>query len=256
LAILLLSVLCASIWIGRKGERDFGQTISRIDKLLEKEYSEIKSNNNKLLRLRKELLDKAITRCLSLKDKLNSSGCDAGSEIYEAIEAAVESLLTNEIEDGIPRLVLCLFLPDSNFIRIVWVESDFNTLAVNFANDDQSIAVEERVFRNHNLEKRYFFDYYRVFDARTQSINDPARLTKGGIKVIIEYDERGVPFFGPAFFLPGQEDIACVRIPKDSFAVWLRDKAGNESNRLPIVRTTAEILSKLPPLRIGDVKID
>ena len=253
----IVIIAACGLWLrSRNTSKDMARAISRAARLVEKEYSELKKDNRALLEARKDFRNEAVGYCERLRERWDFSKFQNGPTVEQAIRDGLESLQTGQIEDNIPRLVFACLRPEVPVIRIIWLESDFDTLAICFAGEDSHTIIEERIFANHNLEKRYFFHYYRMFDASIIYLDElPAgEAGEATLYVLVEYVGDEAPFFGPAFFLPLESEMAKLRVPEGGLTVWLRDKAGHESNRLPVLTVTADMLPEGSQFEKGEFR--
>jgi len=229
------------------GETMLGR-LRKAAKMLEKEYWEVKKDPNKVAILRQEWHAEAIRACTSLKENYELSKADQGERIREAIDDTLEALRSGEIEDGIPRVVFATWSPDPcnkcNYMMVCWVESDFDTESILVRDEARHITIEANIFENHNLEKECFFQYYRGSSVKMEPISELGVNPEEPMYVLLKYVGEGVPLIPSAWWggLPPGAEIAMVYVPAGEFSVSVRDKAGNESNELPVVRMTDEIL--------------
>jgi len=243
----IVIIAACGLWLrSRNTSKDMARAISRAVRLFEKQYSELKKDNRALLEARKDLRNRAVRNCERLRERWDFSKFQSGPTVEQAIRDGLESLQNDQIEDNIPRLIFAYLRPEVPVIRIIWLESDFDTLAICFAGEDSHTIIEERIFANHNLEKRYFFHYYRIFDARIEYLDElPAsEAGEATLYVLVEYVGDEAPFFG--------SEMVKVRVPEGGLTVWLRDKAGHESNRLPVLTVTADMLPEDSQFKKGE----
>jgi hypothetical protein len=216
-------------------------------KASEKLYSELKADPKKLAEFRHDMRAAAISGCTGTKQRRDFAGFGNRTLIEQAIDGAVTALETGQIEDGIPRLVLALLRTDPNtmWLNITWVESDFDTESVIVGDEAGGAIIEQNIFENHDLEKGYFFCYFRMCVIDTKPVSDIVDVTDRKIHVLLKYAGQNTPEFGPVFLFSAEGERAAVYVPEGEFSVWLRDKAGNESNHLPVVIVAEEMVRKL-----------
>ena len=188
-------------------------------------YLQLKGDPDKLSEYRSELRLRSIQDCNNLKAMLPLRDQEA-----IAIERGIEAIESGVIEDGLPRLISAYIDGDTNLLFVRWLESDFDTVSLVIWFDGE--VIEQRVFENHNLEKWFLFNYYRVYCAPVAplaSLLPDENLSAG---IIVKYVEPNSPRLGPVL-LP--TDIDPIYVPDGKFEISIRDKAGNESERMQVL---------------------
>jgi cell division protein FtsB len=232
-----LVVLCW-FWYNSDQRRD-ERAWRRVRAALGREYAELKADSVKLGGYRKKCLDQAAWVCEHYRKRYDfSKSCD-GESVARALDGALASLQSGEIEDGVPRVVLAFRWDMRNpCLRVEWIESDFDTVSLCITNETESVTIQHDVFENHNLEKDYMFQYDRGCSFDTSPSSELAATRAQDKYVILKYVGKGVPrFWGPYLSAPLVDtETTHVYLPDGDLFVYLRDRAGNESNRLPLVR--------------------
>lgn len=240
-----LVVLCW-LWYNSPQRRE-QKAWRRFREGLDREYAEVKADPVKLAAHRKTFREEAAWVCKDFREYYDFSKAWNGESVGRALDSALASLQSGEIEDGVPRLVLG-FRHDASdpFLVIEWIESDFDTVSLCITNETESVTVQHDVFENHNLERDYMFHYVRRCSFETSPSSELAATRAQDKYVILKYVGKDVPrFWGPYLSAPLVDaETTRVYLPDGELFVYLRDRAGNESNRLPLVRASDMIRRK------------
>lgn len=231
--------------------------LKKMRRVWEEQYRELKEDPVKLEKERRDCQKYAIESCLRDKEKYDLAKTENGDMIERAIDRAIEALQNGDIQDGIPRLLFAWLIGEPNendmWLDMRWVESDFDTSCIIVRDESNGITIEQNLLEHRNLEKNYMFAFYRCCAVDLSSVSELGIGTRRNLYVLLKYMGKDMPEFPRMTFgslSPGVQ-AAKVYVPNGKFSVSLRDRAGHESNQLPVVRLTNNI-RKLKKHTLGE----